>query len=141
MRTHRFLLVLAFAAAASLTACGGGKKAAGTASNAMQNGASAVSGAGAMAGNAAENAMGAAQPGSLHCGSQQTVWVNTHSHVYHLSGDPYYGHTKYGRYMCMQDAVNSGYHAAGSKGASSSTKHHHHAAAGSQAQPESSPSM
>lgn len=54
----------------------------------------------------------AASPSDLHCGSEPTVWVNEHSKVYHLQGDPYYGHTKYGGYMCELDAVHAGYRAA-----------------------------
>jgi hypothetical protein len=57
------------------------------------------------------NAMLAASPSDLHCGSTQPVWVNTHTHVYHKPGDPFYGHTKFGGYICEQDAVRAGYHA------------------------------
>lgn len=51
----------------------------------------------------------------LHCGSQPAVWVNTHTKVYHLPGDPHYGHTKYGGYACEDDAVRNGYRAAKTK--------------------------
>lgn len=61
------------------------------------------------------NAMLAASPSQLHCGSQQPVWVNEHTKVYHLQGDPYYGHTKFGGYLCEEDAVRNGYHAAKNK--------------------------
>ena len=45
------------------------------------------------------------------CGSDTVVWANTgHSHVYHTTGDKYYGHTHHGAYMCMKDAVAAGYH-------------------------------
>ena len=50
------------------------------------------------------------------------VWVNTSSHVYHLSGDPYYGKTKQGAYQCESAAVASGAHASGSGKKSSSMK-------------------
>jgi hypothetical protein len=44
-----------------------------------------------------------------------------------------YGRTKHGKYMCLRDAVNSGYHAAGVR--------HHNGAGGMQAQPSASPAM
>ncbi len=46
------------------------------------------------------------------------VWENTKGskHVYHLSGDKYYGKTKAGKYVCESQAKTDGYHAAGSKG-------------------------
>ena len=60
-----------------------------------------------------------------HCGTDTVVWANTgHSHVYHLSGDKYYGHTHHGAYMCMKDAVAAGYHAPGSKSKSSTSTTH-----------------
>ncbi len=58
------------------------------------------------------NPMLAASPSDLHCGSEAPVWVNEHTKVYHMQGDPYYGHTKFGGYMCELDAVHAGYHAA-----------------------------
>lgn len=62
----------------------------------------------------------ATQPPGLSCGAVQPVWVNTKSHVYHVSTDPLYGRTKHGQYMCPSQAVKEGYHkAAGGK--------HHHA--------------
>lgn len=61
---------------------------------------------------AGSNAKMAQSPSDLHCGSEPIVWVNEHSKVYHLQGDPYYGHTKSGAYMCELDAVHSGYRAA-----------------------------
>jgi hypothetical protein len=58
------------------------------------------------------NAMLAGSPADVHCGTTQPVWVNTHTHVYHKPGDPYYGHTKFGGYICEQDAVRAGFRAA-----------------------------
>lgn len=48
----------------------------------------------------------------LHCGNEPVVWVNEHTKVYHMQNDPYYGHTKFGGYMCELDAVHAGYRAA-----------------------------
>ncbi|EHH69675.1 hypothetical protein GMO_09830 [Gluconobacter morbifer G707] len=36
------------------------------------------------------------------------VWVNTATHVYHLSGSFWYGSTAHGKYMCEQDAKRTG---------------------------------
>jgi hypothetical protein len=46
------------------------------------------------------------------------VWENTKSkkHVYHMSGDKYYGKSKAGKYVCESQAKSDGYHAAGTKG-------------------------
>lgn len=57
----------------------------------------------------ARNESPASSVSDLHCGSQPAVWVNEHTKVYHLPGDPYYGHTKYGGYACEQDAIREGY--------------------------------
>lgn len=37
------------------------------------------------------------------------VWVNLDSKVYHLEGDRYYGKTKNGKYMTLEDAKKGGY--------------------------------
>jgi hypothetical protein len=46
------------------------------------------------------------------------VWENTagSKHVYHVSGDKYYGTTKHGKYVCESQAKSDGYHAAKMKG-------------------------
>jgi hypothetical protein len=46
------------------------------------------------------------------------VWENTSGskHVYHMSGDKYYGTTKHGKYVCESQAKTDGYHAAKMKG-------------------------
>ncbi|MFN2527128.1 MAG: hypothetical protein ABR584_00225 [Candidatus Baltobacteraceae bacterium] len=54
-------------------------------------------------------------PAGLNCGAVQPVWVNMHTKAWHEPGDPYYGKTKNGRYMCPNAAAAAGFHAAGSK--------------------------
>jgi hypothetical protein len=43
-----------------------------------------------------------------NCGAVQAVWVNTKTHVYHEPGDPYYGRTSNGKYMCPSAAKAEG---------------------------------
>jgi len=54
-------------------------------------------------------------PAGLNCGAVRPVWVNTHTKAWHEPGDPYYGKTKRGQYMCPSAAAAAGFHAAGSK--------------------------
>lgn len=49
-------------------------------------------------------------PASMDCGGAQPVWINERTHVYHVAGDPWYGRTKHGRYLCARDARKEGYH-------------------------------
>src|SRR5579864_4210870 len=53
-------------------------------------------------------------PKDLGCSASDIVWVNMKSKSYHEPGDPYYGRTKNGKYMCKADADTAGYHMAGS---------------------------
>ena len=46
-----------------------------------------------------------------NCPSDQVVWVNTPTGIYHYSGTHYYGHTRRGAYMCEADARAGGYRA------------------------------
>lgn len=96
----------------TVAGCGGGKRAASDASNAMQNAAT-------RAGGAMESTRAETGSPAMHCGAVKPVWVNTKSGAYHEPGDPYYGHTKEGKYMCPSAARAAGYHASGS----SHTKH------------------
>lgn len=47
-----------------------------------------------------------------HCPSDQVVWANTDSKIYHYAGTKNYGHTKDGAYMCQRDSDSAGYRAA-----------------------------
>jgi len=59
------------------------------------------------------SAQAAPIPANLTC-KDAIVWVNTKRHTYHEAGDPYYGRTKSGQYMCLSDAIAAGDHASGS---------------------------
>jgi hypothetical protein len=41
--------------------------------------------------------------------SDDKVWVNTDSGIYHRQGDRWYGKTKHGQYMNERDAIREGY--------------------------------
>jgi hypothetical protein len=98
------LLTLCGLTLASLVACSGSKNAA---NNAAQTAASA---AGAM-GNAAQGV--AANLTKPNCGAVQPVWVNLNTRVYHEPGDPRYGTTKHGEYLCPSQAKAQGFRPAG----------------------------
>ena len=56
-----------------------------------------------------ENAPGAVP----NCGATKAVWVNTKTHVYHEAGNPMYGNTKHGKYLCPSAAKAEGDRPAG----------------------------
>ena len=60
----------------------------------------------------------APMPKGLNC-KGDVVWANTTKKTYHVSGDPYFGRTKHGEYMCKAAADAAGYLLAG-------TRHHKH---------------
>ena len=90
----------------SLAACGGGKSADNTATNAAESAAPAAS-------TAAEASPAA---GTIpNCGAVKAVWVNLKTKAYHEPGDGYYGKTKHGEYLCPAQAIAQGFHKAGSR--------------------------
>jgi hypothetical protein len=100
----RYLVVAA--AVISLTACGGGGK-----KNAAAPSASPATGSYSRSNASTNTAAGGVEPipAGMNCGGTQPVWVNERSHVFHPAGDPYYGRTKHGKYMCERDAAKAGY--------------------------------
>ena len=43
-----------------------------------------------------------------HCPSDEVVWLNTLSGIYHEKGMRWYGRTKCGAYVCRKEAVAAG---------------------------------
>jgi hypothetical protein len=110
-----------------LVACGGNKSAqnaANSAASAAGNAANTMASAAGNAGNAMASAAGnaAGSMGSMansamekmpNCGAVKPVWVNLNTKVYHEPGDPFYGKTKHGEYLCPSQAKAQGFHAPG----------------------------
>jgi len=46
-----------------------------------------------------------------HCPTDTVVWLNTSSANYHFRGDPWYGRTQRGTYVCKVEADKDGMHA------------------------------
>jgi hypothetical protein len=97
---------------AAQTAASAGGAMGNAAQGAAQNAGQA---AGAM-GNAAKGAVGGAMgavTGKPNCGAVEPVWVNLNTKVYHEQGDPAYGTTKHGEYLCPSQAKAQGFRRAG----------------------------
>ena len=43
-----------------------------------------------------------------HCATDEVVWLNMKSHVYHEKGTRFYGTTKLGEYTCRKEADAAG---------------------------------
>jgi hypothetical protein len=89
-----------------------GNAAQGAAQNAGQAAGSAAGAMGSAAKGAANGAMGA-MAGKPNCGAVEPVWVNLNTKVYHAPGDPAYGTTKHGEYLCPSQAKAQGFRRAG----------------------------
>ncbi len=115
-------ILLRYAATATLTVltlagCGGHKTTSTTNTTSTKDASMGQSTAGAMA----PTTTGAMNASALDCGAVKPVWVNMKSKAYHEPGDPYYGKTKNGKYMCPRAAQAAGYHAAGMHNGSESS--------------------
>jgi hypothetical protein len=116
---QRLLAVALLAAAAG---CGGHKADTTTTTTSTTTAPAAVTAAPAPYGtmsvtvNGAPNTGRAGQPpgfptetaAQAHCVSDQVVWLNTKSRVYHEKGMVYYGHTQHGAYVCRKEADAAG---------------------------------
>jgi len=48
------------------------------------------------------------QAAQRHCAADTVVWLNTSSANYHFKGDPWYGRTQRGTYVCKGEADKDG---------------------------------
>jgi len=48
------------------------------------------------------------QAAQRHCPADTVVWLNTASANYHFKGDPWYGRTQRGTYVCKVEADKDG---------------------------------
>ena len=48
------------------------------------------------------------QAAQRHCPADTVVWLNTTSANYHFKGDPWFGHTQRGTYVCKVEADKDG---------------------------------
>lgn len=55
-------------------------------------------------GKSAPAASTAAMTPDISCPGDTIVWVNARNHAYHTQGDPYFGHTKHGKFECRKAA-------------------------------------
>ncbi len=141
MKSAILLRYAAVATLATLTLAGCGGKTT-TSTTTTKSASMAQPTSGAMAATTA----GAMSSTPMDCGAVKPVWVNLKSKAYHEPGDPYYGTTKNGKYMCPSAAQAAGYHAAGMhKGANGSMnggsmmnpkRSHHHSSMQNQMTPE-----
>jgi hypothetical protein len=70
----------------------------------------AAAGAGTTAGAGNGNPPGFADEASAkaHCATDEVVWLNLRSKIYHEKGTRYYGATKQGEYACRKEADAAG---------------------------------
>jgi len=106
---------------ATLVACGGGKSSqnATSAPAASQAAGSEGASGGSMSGDSAAGGASESTAAIPNCGAVKAVWVNLKTHVYHEPGDPWYGKTKSGEYLCPSQAKAQGFHRAGAMAGSS----------------------
>lgn len=106
-------MVAALALSATLIGCGGGSSNTSTSTSATT--APTPTSVAMAEQNALPLTVAAKIPPGLKCAKADIVWVNMHTKAFHDPGDPYYGKTKNGEYMCRAAAVAAGDHPAGSR--------------------------
>ena len=112
MKHAKFVtLVSALAACAALIGCGGGSSNTNATPTAAPTATSVIAGEQ----RALPLAVAAVIPAGLKCSKEDIVWANMHTKAYHDPGDPYYGKTRNGMYMCRDTADSQGYHPAGQR--------------------------
>ena len=67
-----------------------------------------AAGNGVPASTGALNGFADEKAAQAHCPSDEVVWVNTTSHIYHEKGTHFYGTTKHGEYACRKEADAAG---------------------------------
>jgi hypothetical protein len=118
------LASLVAVAATALTACGGGK----SRTNAPSNTAATT---------APMGSAGSQNARIPDCGATQAVWVNLNTKVYHEPGDPAYGHTRNGEYLCASQAAAQGFRPVGGAGGRHHRRHHRRTGMAPEAAPTS----
>jgi hypothetical protein len=104
-------LVASLCAGAALAGCGGGSSTTSSTPAASPTATSVTFGEQ----RALPLAVAAVVPSGLKCNKEDIVWANMHTKAYHDPGDPYYGKTRNGAYMCRDTANAQGYHPAGQR--------------------------
>ena len=95
---------IALAAALLIAGCGGSKSTSTTTDVTTKTG-----------GTMGTGMKGAVSAADVHCASgDPVVWLNLKKKTIHEAGDPYYGKTKNGKYLCLSDAQSMGGHLSGS---------------------------
>ncbi|HEY7992823.1 MAG TPA: hypothetical protein VID24_01270 [Candidatus Eremiobacteraceae bacterium] len=106
---RRYTIVSVLIAAALVAGCGGGSQSSSSQASAVPTATTEAQREQAALPTSAMQPV----PKDLGCSGSDVVWVNLKSKSYHESGDPYYGRTKNGKYMCKTAADAAGYHMAG----------------------------